>query len=115
ILRQRMFMILSLWILATAAVTALTWYLDKNKALYQAKGYVHVESPFPKRPMEVIDPSVPGELMNRYVADQAVTMKDDRVLQDTLTRSDVIATQWYQSQTDKSLILDNFRDELGVN
>ncbi len=115
ILKQRLFMILTIWILATGAAVGLTWYLDRYHQEYTAKGYVRVDSPFPRTPNTLMDPAMTGEIMNRYVSDQAMLMKDDQVLRDALLDPAVVATGWYRDQADKHLILEHLREELGAS
>src|SRR5688572_6522959 len=89
-LRQHIFLILAVWIAITGISIGATYYLQKNHPSYQARTYIQVESPFPRRPMEMGENPVGSEMMNRYVADQAVLLKDEQVLRDTLKDPAVI-------------------------
>lgn len=115
ILKQRMLLILTLWILISGVTVAGTFYLDRNYRTYGAKGYVKVESPYPRTPNQLVESSVPGELMNRYVADQAMLMKEDSVLREALTDPAVMATSWYQNLPDKTLVVERLKEQLSAN
>jgi polysaccharide biosynthesis transport protein len=113
-LRQRIFLILTCWILISGIAVGATWYLQQNHPSYEAKTYIQVESPFPRTPMVMGENPVGPEMMNRYVADQAVLIKDEQVLREALQDSAVLATAWHRNQPDKQLILEVLKEELGV-
>lgn len=115
ILKQRIFMILTIWILVSAATVATTLVLLQKHPLYRAAAVVLVESPHPRAPMGGFsEMPISTDMMNRYIQDQKVLAKDEQVLRDTLSDAAVAGTGWYREQPDKSLILTNLKDKLSV-
>ncbi len=105
------------WILLLLVLLALLvvgWVWTLTPALYKAQAAVFVESPFPKRPMELDGPLIPIELTNRFVADQAVLLKDEIVLREVLQDAAVRATDWFQSQPDAYEALEELKDDLSA-
>lgn len=117
ILKQRVFLILFIWFALTGITVGVTFYLDRSFPLYQAQSAIQVESPNPKTPMQISEPLIQVELMDRYVADQMVRVKSDTVLQATLTSAEVMGTSWYQegkTKGDVGELLDELKDDLKV-
>jgi polysaccharide biosynthesis transport protein len=115
ILKQRIFLILTLWIFFSGASVGLTWWLLNNRPSYEARGAVQVESPYPRTPMSMAEGPSNEQMINRYVADQIQLLKDDWVLREALLDAAVQGTQWYQQQPNKDLVLDELRDRLSVS
>jgi capsular exopolysaccharide synthesis family protein len=97
ILKQRLFLIISIWILVLAATVGLTIYLVKYHSLYRASAYILVESPTPRAPMQFVQPMVHVDLMDRFVQDQVIRLTEVQFLQDVLRDADVRETEWFQS------------------
>jgi len=114
ILKQRMFLIIFIWIFMSGLAAGLSFYLASAYPKYRAKSAVLVESPFPKTPLQFREQYIQVDLMDRYVADQAVLLKDSKVLMDALQSAAILETQWYKEQPDKNLVLLTLEEELGV-
>ncbi len=114
VLKQRVFLILFVWLFFVGAVVGLTAFLDRKYPYYTAQSAILVESPFPKAPMQLTQPLLQVELMNRYVADQALLVKDEGVLSEAMTDAELMSTAWYQSNPDKNELLDELLDDLSV-
>ncbi len=112
ILRQRLFLILTLWMLMSGGAVGLTYYLEKNYPSYEARTVVQVESPFVRVPGALTENPVTADLMNRYVQDQAVLMKDETVLGEALKDAQVRATGWYHDHKDRGQIVDDMKQDL---
>jgi len=113
-LKRRTFLILAIWIGFSAAFAALVFFLEKYHPVYRANCYILVESPHPKTPMQLQEPAVPVDQMNRYVFDQVVLIKDKTVLNDALQDIDIQLTRWYRTEPDKSKLLEQLRENLLV-
>jgi len=113
-------LLLLLVLLALIAVPSVWILVPMFYARWKAQGLVLVGSPYPKMPMEIREPLVPLYIMDRFVADQAVHLKDDSLLSELLTDPAIRNTQWFQSQpgeTDGERVveaLEDLRDDLGV-
>jgi len=114
ILKQRIFLILFCWFSMVGIAAGLTFYLDKHHPSYRSSSIILVESPNPKAPLTLAEPTIAVDMMNRYVANQAVLVTDDGVLQDALTDVDIMSTGWYQGEPDKGKLLDELKNELVV-
>jgi polysaccharide biosynthesis transport protein len=115
ILRQRVFLILSVWIVIMGLTAVATAVLVKKYPLYKAVGAVYVESPFQKPLMEISDRMLPQvELMDRFVADQAVRVKDETLLREVLEDSAIRDTEWFRSSPDKDERLGELASDLVV-
>jgi polysaccharide biosynthesis transport protein len=113
ILKQRMFLILFVWLFFVALTVAGTLVWVTKWPSYSATGAVYVESPFPKIPMENERMLLPVELLDRYVADQAVRVKEEGLLQEALQDDAIRHTDWYKSEKDETRFTD-LKDELSV-
>jgi capsular exopolysaccharide synthesis family protein len=121
ILKQRIFLILFIWFTITALAVVFTYLADNDKLggvlapSYRAVSIVQVESPNPKTPLQLQEPLVQVDLMDRYVADQIVRVTSDTVLQEALKSADVMGTGWYQDAGgNKDELLDELKDKLEV-
>lgn len=117
ILKQWIFWILFIWFFIIAATAALTWYLWENHKSWRAHAFVLVESPFPKVPFQFGDRTIHVDLMDRFVADQIVLVKDHGVLTSVVMESpDVAETAWYNSvsEAEREQLIDDLREELSV-
>lgn len=115
ILKQRIFLILFIWILVFGVTVAVTYLWVKYRPGYTAMGQVIVESPLPRRPMEFADPILQVDLLDRAVADQMVRLKSEGLLRDLITNnSRVRDTEWFKSGRDANERLENLKDSLGV-
>lgn len=99
-------------VLVAAISGFMTWLLLPDQ--YRAMAMILVESPNPRVPMQLVDPPVTEDAMNRFVQDQVEFLKHKEVLRDTLGDANVMATGWYRVQPDKSLILSKLARELAV-
>ena len=121
ILKQRIFLILFIWILAVGATVGITAYWQKEYPSFRAVGVVYAESPQPKTPLQLTERQVHIDLMNRFVADQAVLLKDESLLSELVQDAAVRETAWFQSQPGESgnekakEALDKLKEDLGVN
>lgn len=115
ILKQRIFLILFIWLFMTVLAAVATWYLGNNYPLYRATSIILVESPNPRTPLRLEQPLVAVELMDRVVQDQIVRVKSDVVLQEALKSLDIMQTDWYKSTNDVGELLDDLKDKLGVS
>jgi len=113
-LKQHIFLIIFMWIFCTAAAAALSVYLAKKHPSYKARAFVYVESPSPKAPMEFGVEMLQVELMDRFVADQAVLLTDEQVLDETVKSTVVRNTEWYKLQPTAEEALLELKDELSV-
>lgn len=115
ILKQRIFLIITVWILIAGAGTAATLMLQQKYPLYTAQGVIMVESPVPRTPMNFVEMPVGPEVMNRYVQDQRVLLKDETILRAALEDAALTNTDWYREQPDKLLILETLKDKLSIS
>ncbi len=102
VLRQRMFLILFVWIFISGIAVAATLYMNRYHQKWTSSAVIMVESPFPKTPMQFGEPIMQAEVWDRYVADQLVLVKDVGVLQEALLAPTVQATQWFKELGDQS-------------
>lgn len=98
ILRQRIFLILFIWMTVVGAAASLTYWLARTYPLYKAQAPVFVESPFPKTPFQIGQQMVNVDVMDRFVSEQAVMLTNETVLSETLRDAALRATSWFQSQ-----------------
>jgi len=115
ILKQRIFMILFIFLFFTGGAIGLTLWLQRNHPLYTSRAAVRVESPFPKNPLSIAEPLLHVELMNRYVADQIFMVKDEGLLREVLNDAEVRSTQWYRSEPNKDVLLQELKSDLDVH
>ena len=119
VLKQRIFLILFIWIFISGAGVGGTLYLNKNHQLYRGVALVQVESPHPPTPMQWTNVNYPPDLLDRWVNDEIVRITNTRVLQRTLQVPVVRETQWYAKKAaeDPALlaILDELADDLQVD
>ena len=104
-------LLLILVILSVVTIISV-WVFDPP--MYRVSSTVYVESPLPRMPMQIADPPVPLELMDRYVDDQVVLFKDEQVLTETLKSAAVMETKWYKSHPDKGVLLNDLKNTLSV-
>lgn len=116
VLKQRIFLILFIWILVTLGTAGLTYYLVKNRPLFRAHSAVLVESPVPRAPLQLQDQQVAVDIMDRFVADQIQAIKNEDILRDALLSSSVQETAWFRSvrEDERSLLFEELRKELSV-
>ncbi len=120
IFRQRIFLILFMWIGLTAVTVAVTYYCSKRWYTYRSVGYVQVKSPNRQKPMQISDAMVGVEIMNRYVSDQMQIIKNPGTLSEALKATDVKETTWYinataQSGGETGPLLDELIEDLRVS
>lgn len=105
VLKQRVFLIVAIWFLATGATAALTLYLQRYHEQFRAQGIIEVRSQGVRRPMEFDNPTVAVEMLNRWLADEAQYIRQDQVLDKAFKNEAVVATAWYQDGLkEKSLL-----------
>ncbi len=111
-LRFRWGVFVTVLILA-AAVVAAVWMVCPPK--YTAVGHVIVESPFGKAPMQLSEPPVPLDIMDRAVADQVQRLKGEGLLRDLVTNDQRVRdTEWFKSGEDANARLDELTSSLEV-
>lgn len=99
ILKQRIFLILFIFLFISGAVTGLTFYLYKHYPLWRASSYILVEAPGIRMPMQLGgEMRVQSDVIDRFVNDQAVMLKDETLLGEVLQDAGVRATQWFNEQ-----------------
>ncbi len=114
ILMQRMFLIIFIFLFIVGSAVGLTFWLQQNHPRYTSRAAVQVESPFAKDPFAFTERPLQGDLMNRYVSDQIFLLRDEGLLREVLNDSEVMATQWYRSEENKTLLLQELSRNLGV-
>ncbi len=114
ILKQRMFMILFIWLVISGMAVGGTFYLLRNHPLYQAQAMIRVESPSMKNPMELAERPAQRDAFERFINDQITLLKDEQTLRDTLQDAAVTATHWYKSIGDSQEALDQLGSKLSV-
>jgi len=96
IVRQRLVMILLVWLLTIAATIAGTVAWIKYAPSYRSMAYLRVESIDPVDPMQpFLNKKMTEEEQERAVMDQAVFLKSPAVLEEALKDSALQATLWY--------------------
>ncbi|NLX14543.1 MAG: polysaccharide biosynthesis tyrosine autokinase [Phycisphaerales bacterium] len=112
ILKQRIFLIIFIFLFIGAATTGLTFYLRAHYPLWRASSAIQVEAPGIKMPMQLGgEMRVQSDVIDRFVNDQAVLLKDELLLGEVLQDAAVRATQWFNTQ-DRPLI--ELRDKLRI-
>ncbi|MGQ9648683.1 MAG: polysaccharide biosynthesis tyrosine autokinase [Phycisphaerae bacterium] len=115
ILKQRIFLILFIWILIFGLTVVGTYLWVRYWPGYTAMGQVVVESPLPKAPMEFTNPIVQVDLLDRAVADQMVRLKSEGLLRDLITNdARVRETQWFKSGRDANERVQALQGSLSV-
>lgn len=115
ILKQRLFLILFVWLFVFAASVGGTVLWAKYYPGYTAVGQVLVESPLPKAPMEFTAQLPAVDLLDRAVADQMVRLKNDRFLNDLVTNNQLIRdTAWFRSGVDANERLEQLKEGLAI-
>ncbi|UCD30069.1 MAG: hypothetical protein JSV03_06235, partial [Planctomycetota bacterium] len=104
-------LLLALVLLSLISVVLIWMFLPPK---YKARSAVYVESPYPKWPLQLDAPPAPLEVMDRFVASQAVLLKDDKILTGTLQAAPVLETMWYRTEPDKDELLIELQDDLFV-
>ncbi|MBN1488363.1 MAG: polysaccharide biosynthesis tyrosine autokinase [Phycisphaerae bacterium] len=117
-LKQRMFLILFIWIFAVGATAGGTYFWAKYLPRFDATAQVLVESPNPQTPLTLqADAQVMPEVQQRILEDQAMLLKSDDVLAEALRDTNVINTQWYQEfpEAERPMILLELQEALRVS
>lgn len=114
ILKQRIFMIIFIFLFVMGATVGLTLWLIRNYPLYNSAAAVMVESPSARDPMAFTEPLMQGEMLNRVVADQMFMVKDEGLLREALNDTDVRETSWYKTEEDKNKLLQMLQEKLSV-
>ncbi|NLX24040.1 MAG: polysaccharide biosynthesis tyrosine autokinase [Phycisphaerae bacterium] len=113
-MKQRIFLIIFIFLLITGASVALTYYLQEHYPLYPSQAAVLVESPLPRQPMQFEARILQAELVNRFIADQMFLVLDEGLLRDALKDADIQSTRWYATEEDKNLLVETLRNKLEV-
>lgn len=96
IIRQRLVMIILIWVFVIIATTVFTAIMWKYYPTYAARAYIEVES---VEPVNVMDPlaqsRVTAQEMERIVRDQAVLVESEPVLDAVIQDATVRATDWF--------------------
>lgn len=79
---------------------------------YRAEAKLQMISPSPRIPMQLVQPSVSQETMDRWIRDQAVFVRNESVLREALADPAIMATSWYRGQKDKIESLEKLKDDL---
>ena len=114
VLKQRMFLILFIWIFIVGLTIGATVLLIRTRPLFKAGSAIFVESPNPKTPMELERPMFQVELMDRWVADQVVRIKDPGFLMEVVESTAIQELPWFLNQPgdDKLARIDAAHTEL---
>ncbi len=114
-IKQRIFLIIFIFILTVGAAAGLTYYLQQNYPLYRSQSAVMVESPFPRQPMQLEGRILQVELMNRFISDQMFLVRDEGLLREALNDADIMGTEWYKAQPDKNRLIEDLKRDLEIN
>ena len=116
VFKQRIFLMGFIWIVVVGASIWLTYYLAKHYPLYRSSAAVMVSSPLPKAPLELGQPQVAVDIMDRFVADQIQAIKNETVFRDALKSANVQATSWWRDKPQKKRgdLLQELKDDLRV-
>ncbi len=116
IFKQRVFLILGLWIVITGLTVAGTIYVRRHYPQYQAHSLIDVQSPTPKTPLVFGETgNLTTDLINRYVANQVVLIKDQAILSQALRDNNVITTKWFKQKKDGVDALEDLKEDLSVS
>ena len=123
IIRRRLLLIITLWLLVMAAAVGLTFFLIRYYPVFSAASLVQVESTVPADPLgaEQTQPTQP-QMVERLLADQALLVKQTEILRQVVQDAEVRKTQWYNNLrpgpfgpklSPPELALEELLDELG--
>lgn len=101
ILKQRMFLIVFVWIVLTGATAGLTYWLIQNRPSFRASALLEVESPLRSDPLQIAQPLAQVEIMERFVADKVALLQQDSLLKEVLMKEAITETDWYKSEGKK--------------
>jgi hypothetical protein len=107
--RWRRFAIFS--ILSLAGIATICGVLPLG---YRAVGYVVVESPLPRIPLQLSQPPVSQEVMDGFVATQVSRLKGDKLLSDAVRLDTIRNTPWFRSTGDANERFQNLAHNLRV-
>jgi len=114
-IKQRIFLILFVWLLLIGATVAGTWLWQKYAPSWRATAYVVVESPQPTVPLTFQQQPVAPEIQERNLKDQAVLVESQDVLAEALKDAAVLDTQWYKEMKRKDrATVEELRNALAV-
>ncbi|MCK6456790.1 MAG: polysaccharide biosynthesis tyrosine autokinase [Phycisphaerae bacterium] len=95
IVRQRLVMVLFLWLFLVGATIGGTAYWAAYYPEFRTEGYIKVESTRPEDPMEQKPDRVDVQAMEMLVKDQAIFVTSPDVLSKALEDPEVKRTSWY--------------------
>jgi succinoglycan biosynthesis transport protein ExoP len=103
VIRQRMLMIIILWILFCGITVAGTVLWAKYWPSYSAQSFIKVES---LSPVDILNPLARTELqdekVNRMLQDQAVLVRSPQVLSKSIEDPELRATSWFREAQEKA-------------
>ncbi len=103
IIRQRLVMIILLWLLVMAGTAVLTFVMVKYYPTYAAQAYVQVQSVDPINPLQPLETTkTRPEEMELILRDQALLAESQKVLADTLEDREVSQTRWHREAQEEA-------------
>ncbi len=100
--RRRLILLVTVWGIVTSLTVGLTFYLDYYHRLYTASTLVKVNAPNMGDPAGIEQPHRDVSMMDRYVADQIVLLKDEETLRQVLESPLVRMTPWYREISERN-------------
>lgn len=104
IIRQRLVMILFLWVFFITLTAVGTYFWIRYYPKYKATALVRVQSIQPVNPLEPLKPQdVRDEEVERLLQDQALTVLSPEVLQKVLEDPQIRGTLWFKEAEEKKI------------
>ena len=101
VLLQRIYLILLVWFMGSAAAVGLTIMTSRYFPLWSAEGLIRVESPTPTNPFDPWGARVDRDTVDRNLADQSRLLMDPALLRDVLARPEIrTGTDWFRQFND---------------
>jgi capsular exopolysaccharide synthesis family protein len=103
VVRQRLVLIIAIWILVMGATAGATFLMIKYRPSYTSMALIRVQSTSPTDPMNPMQREKYEETeMQRQLQDQALLVKSPAVLQKALEDSTLRGTTWFKEAQEKS-------------
>lgn len=104
VIRQRLVLILFLWIFFTIVTAVVTWLMVKYYPKFRATAYIRVQSITPVNPMEPLQTQeTRQDEIERLLQDQAIAVKSPEVLLKVLEDPEVRGTVWFKEAEEAKL------------
>ncbi len=116
IIRQRLVMIILLWLLFSAVAAGITLILWRYYPDYVATAYIRVDSLAPPDPEKrFVEQATTQEQIDRELQNQKTYLESPEILQAAIEHPDIRRTKWYveeeeEARTDNESIVDLLRD-----